>query len=287
MTTMEQMKQAFLKRFNIWGDTRHQQQDAWNKLVFDMSKDDVDSFVTEMHTLVSILRHNNNFLDEKFKDIFPNKNIETALIAMDDFDEMQAKAKQLVQIYKPTAGTDTSTLGACLMHTHEEKPSVKPKKGPPKVSNQHQLAPTQNNSGTYRNNSSGQNQGQRRNDQKGFNKDNGSYQDTRGYFTENNFRKIAAEAVAGVVMEKEANLPGRTIMIIRDRAHKKVMTHKEVVVVEVKIIKVEARAMSKHSNNTIHGIIPNLKGNISICHCPQPHPRAFFQHLHHMIQTGN
>ena len=33
--TEDQMKQAFLKRFNPWGDTRHQQQDAWNKLKFD------------------------------------------------------------------------------------------------------------------------------------------------------------------------------------------------------------------------------------------------------------
>ena len=35
-----QMKQAFLKIFNPWGDTRRQQQDAWNKLKFDMTKDD-------------------------------------------------------------------------------------------------------------------------------------------------------------------------------------------------------------------------------------------------------
>ena len=43
--TEDQMKQSFLKRFNPWGDTRRQQQDAWNKLKFDMTKDDVDSFV--------------------------------------------------------------------------------------------------------------------------------------------------------------------------------------------------------------------------------------------------
>ena len=39
--TEDQMKQSFLKRFNPWGDTRRQQQDAWNKLKFDMTKDDV------------------------------------------------------------------------------------------------------------------------------------------------------------------------------------------------------------------------------------------------------
>ena len=32
-TTFDQVKQAFLKRFNIWGDTHHQQQDSWNNCI--------------------------------------------------------------------------------------------------------------------------------------------------------------------------------------------------------------------------------------------------------------
>ena len=95
--TEDQMKQAFLKRFNPWGDTRHQQQDAWNKLKFDMTKDDVDAFVIDMKMLASILGHNDDVIMEKFKDIFPDPNIEAALIAMDDFVAMQTKAKQLVK----------------------------------------------------------------------------------------------------------------------------------------------------------------------------------------------
>ena len=87
-TTLEHIKQAFLKRFNIWGDNRHQQQDSWNKLQFKMAKDDVDSFVTEMRTLASILGHNEEVIAEKFKDVFPDKNIEAALIAMNNFGEM-------------------------------------------------------------------------------------------------------------------------------------------------------------------------------------------------------
>ena len=54
------MKQSFLKRFNPWGDTRHQQQDAWIKLKFDMTKDNIDSFVVDMKTLASILGHNDD-----------------------------------------------------------------------------------------------------------------------------------------------------------------------------------------------------------------------------------
>ena len=98
LLTEDQMKQSFLKRFNPWGDTRHQQQDAWNKLKFDLTKDDVDSFVVDMKTLASILGHNDDVIMEKFKDVFPDPNIEAALIAMDDFALMQKKAKQLVHI---------------------------------------------------------------------------------------------------------------------------------------------------------------------------------------------
>ena len=136
--TEEQMKQVFLKRFNPWGDTRCQQQDAWNKLKFDMTKDDVDAFVVNMKMLASILGHQDDVIMEKFKDIFPDPNIEAALIAMDNFAAMQTKAKQLVQIYKPA---HDSTLGSAtiLVHTAGQTPD-KSKTTQPKI-NQHQLAP--------------------------------------------------------------------------------------------------------------------------------------------------
>ena len=136
--TEDQMKQSFLKRFNPWGDTRRQQQDAWNKLKFDMTKDDVDSFVIDMKTLASILGHNDDVIMEKFKDVFPDPNIEAALIAMDDFALMQKKAKQLVHIYKPAHDSPMASA-AILVHT-ADKATVKSKSLQPK-SNQHQLAP--------------------------------------------------------------------------------------------------------------------------------------------------
>ena len=136
--TEDQMKQSFLKRFNPWGDTRCQQQDAWNKLKFDMTKDDVDSFVVDMKTLASILGHNDDVIMEKFKDVFPDPNIEAALIAMDDFAAMQKKAKQLVHIYKPAHDSPMASA-AILVHTAENT-TAKGKSLQPK-SNRHQLAP--------------------------------------------------------------------------------------------------------------------------------------------------
>ena len=136
--TEDQMKQAFLKRFNPWGDTRCQQQDAWNKLKFDMTKDDVDAFVVDMKMLASILGHNDHVITKKFKDIFPDPNIEAALIAMDNFVAMQTKTKQLVQIYKPAHDSPMASA-AILVHTVGNTPT-KSKSSQPK-SNQHQLAP--------------------------------------------------------------------------------------------------------------------------------------------------
>ena len=37
-----------------------------------MAKDDVDSFVTDMRTLASILGHNEEVIAKKFKDVFPD-----------------------------------------------------------------------------------------------------------------------------------------------------------------------------------------------------------------------
>ena len=136
--TEHQVKQAFLKRFNPWGDTRCQQQDAWNKLKFDMTKDDVDAFIVDMKMLASILGHNDDMIMEKFKDIFPDPNIEAALIAMDNFAAMQTKAKQLVQIYKPTHNSNIASA-AILVHTPNESPEKQ--KGSQNKSNQHQLSP--------------------------------------------------------------------------------------------------------------------------------------------------
>ena len=138
-----------MKRLNPWGDTRRQQQDAWNKLKFDMTKDDVDSFVVDMKTLASILGHNDDVIMEKFKDVFPDPNIEAALIAMDDSTLMQKKAKQLVHIYKPAHDSPMASA-AILVHT-DENATVKSKSSKPK-SNQHQLAPI-NQSQTADNNS--------------------------------------------------------------------------------------------------------------------------------------
>ena len=136
--TEDQMKQSFLIRFNPWGDSRCQQQDTWNKLKFDMTKDDVDSFVVDMKTLASILGHNDDVILEKFKDVFPDPNIEAALIAMDDFAAMQTKAKQLVHIYKPAHDSPMASA-TILVHTVDNTPP-KGKSSQPK-SNQHQLAP--------------------------------------------------------------------------------------------------------------------------------------------------
>ena len=78
-----------------------------------MSKDDVDALVFNMKMLASILGHNDEVIKEKFKDIFPEMNVEAALVAMDDFPAMQAKAKQLVMIYPGKCGSFRFLTSSC------------------------------------------------------------------------------------------------------------------------------------------------------------------------------
>ena len=98
---------------------------------------------------------------------------------------MQTKAKQLVQLYHPNHTTDSSSLGACLMHTHEGTATgSKPKPDKPKVSNQHQLALMQNNESHKQ----GQQNSQNRGGYKGNNPGLRQGQGNDGYYRENNFR---------------------------------------------------------------------------------------------------
>ena len=103
-----------------------------------MAKDDVDTFVVDMKMLAIILSYDDEVIMEKFKDIFPDPNIEAALIAMDYFAAMQTKAKQLVQIYKPKH--DSTLASAAILVHNADTSSTKNQNSPPK-SNQHQLAP--------------------------------------------------------------------------------------------------------------------------------------------------
>ena len=142
-TTEDDMKQAFLQRFNVWGDTRRHQQNCWNKLKFNMATDNVDIFVADMKTLASILGFTDQVLADKFKDVFPDRNIEAALVAMDQLPEMVTKAKQIVQIYCPVGDITNPASGALLMH-QQQPPVDAPKtvKKPKNLdNNQHQLAP--------------------------------------------------------------------------------------------------------------------------------------------------
>ena len=146
-----------------------------------MTKDDIDSFVVDMKTLASILGHNDEIIMEKFKDVFPDPNIEAALIAMDDFALMQKKAKQLVHIYKP-AHDNPMASATILVHTAENT-AEKGKSSKPK-SNQHQLAPinqpqTSDNNGTGDNNYNGGHHGRGRGNYRGRGRGNNSNPNNR------------------------------------------------------------------------------------------------------------
>ena len=80
----------------------------------------------------------------------------------------------------------TNSLGACLMHTHEgDTSSAKPKVAKSKVSNQHQLAPTQNTGPSKPGNPQGPTRGGYKNNN---NPGSRQGQNNDGYYHQNNFR---------------------------------------------------------------------------------------------------
>ena len=122
------VKAAFLKRFNEWGQTVKQHMTAWNSLKFDVQKHDMDVFTRKLKLLASILYMTDDQTLEKFKDSF-DTTIAAHLIECNTLSEAREKAEQLVFLYKSTAPLPAPTV---LLHNA----SVDQKE-----INEHQLAP--------------------------------------------------------------------------------------------------------------------------------------------------
>ena len=122
------VKAAFLKRFNEWGQTVKQHMTAWNSLRFDVQQHDMDVFTRKLRLLASILYMTDDQTVEKFKDLF-DTNIAAHLIECEMLAEAREKAEQLVFLYKNTAPALATTV---LLHDNAPEP---------KELKEHQLAP--------------------------------------------------------------------------------------------------------------------------------------------------
>ena len=112
---IEDVKTAFLKRFNEWGQTVKQHITAWNNLRFDLNKHDMDVFMRQLQWLASILYMTEDQTLKKFKYAF-DMNIAAHLIECTTLDEAREKAKQLVFIYKSNNPTSASMV---LIHAQQ------------------------------------------------------------------------------------------------------------------------------------------------------------------------
>ena len=87
---IQDVKAAFLKRFNEWGQTIKQHMTAWNNLKFDLNKYDMDVFTKQLQWLASILYMTEDQTLEKFKDAF-DMNIAAHLIECATLDKQEKK----------------------------------------------------------------------------------------------------------------------------------------------------------------------------------------------------
>ena len=104
------LKAEFFKRFNKWGQTLKQQMAGWNTLKYDYTNDNMDTFVQNLMLLANMLDMNEEQVKAKFKDCF-DSNVSAHLLDCNDFELLQRKAEQLVQMYKPT-----TTSAVALSH---------------------------------------------------------------------------------------------------------------------------------------------------------------------------
>ena len=112
---IKDVKAAFLKRFNEWGQMVKQHMTAWNNLKFNLNKHDMDMFTHQLQWLASILYMTEDQTLEKFKDAF-DMNIAAHLIECATLDKAREKAEQLVFIYKSNNPTSASSV---LIHMQQ------------------------------------------------------------------------------------------------------------------------------------------------------------------------
>ena len=125
--TLLDFKSGFLRRFNKWGQTVKQLNTAWNKMKFDIMKDDVEIFTDDLRLLSSMLYMTQDQTLEKFKDSF-DADISSHLITAPTLSVAKAKAEQLVFIYQnkvtpaPTSLLIHETAGSQSAHEHQLAP---------------------------------------------------------------------------------------------------------------------------------------------------------------------
>ena len=142
------------------------------------------------------------------------------------------------------------------MHTHEgDTLSAKPKVAKSKVSNQHQLAPTQNTGPSKQGNPQGQTRGGYKNNN---NLGSRQGQNNDGYYSQNNFRDSAQSPVVEAHEAEVENHRTIIIQMIKAKILKGTVLKEEGVV-----IKIEARDVvtthNKGSNKHIPKITSHLK----------------------------
>ena len=109
---IEDIKAAFLRRFNEWGQTVKQHMTAWNNLKFDLNKHDMDVFMHQLQWLASILYITEDQTLKKFKDTF-DMNIATHLIECATLDEARKKAEQFIYLQKQQSYISLYHVNSC------------------------------------------------------------------------------------------------------------------------------------------------------------------------------
>jgi hypothetical protein len=121
---MPHLKQLFLTRFNKWGVTAKEFQDAWIRLKYDYVKP-VEDFFDDIQELATLLDFNENNVFTKFRQGFPTQ-IQIMLRGVQTKDALIAEARELVGIIPSEERNISTPTNTALHHKVETNYAQRP-----------------------------------------------------------------------------------------------------------------------------------------------------------------
>ena len=152
INTTAELKSAFLKRFNEWGQNRRELNDAWSKLKFEPTKREIEAYAYDVQLLGEMAGKTLDERIDKFKDSF-SPEIE-AHLTDNTWDALVRHARDLHMLFakqeKEAATSTPNTAAAVLAHI---APASKPETqtpGTPSSTNSQGQFPSNQGNNNYR-----------------------------------------------------------------------------------------------------------------------------------------
>ena len=127
VNTMDTLEVAFLKKYNVWGTSERQWEEAWDALKYNAAKDDYALSIADVKSLGSLLHKTDDQQRNKCVRILP-PFIQAQARGAQTIDELATIVNEMLPIYhqhvKDNTRLDYSQVGQVLTHSAAPQPQV-------------------------------------------------------------------------------------------------------------------------------------------------------------------